>query len=294
MKVVKNNKSNLKYYLVDYCDWINSKARLWSLLEIEHGKNAEKYMPKTYVLKSLKDKINFYQDYYKKLSNNEKCMYILKNNKQRQRGLKIVDKIDNLNENQKNGYVIIQEYFKDPYLIKGRKVNFRYYLLVVCRKGKISGYVHKNGFVYYTPKFFKPNSLEFDRHITTGYIDRKIYQTNPLTLEDFRKHLENKKPGSSKIWDKNVNHLMNKVLQALKLKICTNEKFKDNVLFQVFGADVAPNSKLYPKLMEINKGPDLGTKDERDKAVKLSMVRDMFHIIEPLPNDKKCEFIKIF
>jgi hypothetical protein len=294
MKVMKNNNSKRKYYLVDYCDWINSKARLWALLWMKHGEKAEKYMPRTYLLKNLKDKIAFYTNHHNRKINNKKCMYILKNNKQRQRGLKLVDNIKDLKKEADKGYILVQEYYKDPYLIKGRKINFRYYLLIVCRDGKISGYIHKNGFVYYTPKFYKPNSLDFDRHITTGYIDRKIYETNPLTLEDFRKHLEKENHGSSKIWDKNVNNLMNKVLQALKLKVCTNKKFKKNVLFQVFGADVAPNSKLYPKLMEINKGPDLGAKDEKDKAVKLSMIRDMFHIIEPLTNDKKCEFTKIF
>lgn len=294
MKVMQNNKSNVKYYLVDYCDWINSKARLWALLYMKHGKNAEKYMPRTYLLNNLKDKIDFYKTHHEKLSNNEKCMYILKNNKQRQRGLKLVDNITDLKKEADKGFILIQDYFKNPYLISGRKVNFRYYLLIVCRDGHISGYIHKNGFVYYTPKFYKKDSLDFDRHITTGYIDRKIYETNPLTLEDFREHLEKKKPGLSKLWDKNVEHLMNKIIEALKIKICTNKKFKKNVLFQVFGADVAPNANLYPKLMEINKGPDLGAKDERDKAVKLSMIRDMFHIIDPLPNDKKCEFTKIY
>jgi len=29
--------------------------------------------------------------------------------------------------------------------------------------------------------------------ITTGYIDRKVYEVNPLTLQDFRDYLESKK-----------------------------------------------------------------------------------------------------
>ena len=150
----------------------------------------------------------------------------MKNNKQRQRGLKLVDNITDLKKEADDGFVLIQDYFKNPYLISKRKVNFRYYLLIVCRNGKISGYIHKNGFVYYTPKFYKENSLDFGRHITTGYIDRKIYDTNPLTLEDFRKHLEKKNPGSSKIWDKNVENLMNKIIEALEIKICTNKNLR--------------------------------------------------------------------
>ena len=46
--------------------------------------------------------------------------------------------------------------------------------------------------------------------------------------------------------------------------------------------------------MEINKGPDLGAKDERDKAVKLSMIRDMFHIIDPFQMIKNANSLKYF
>ena len=40
--------------------------------------------------------------------------------------------------------------------------------------------------MYYTPKFFQPNSIDKDRNITTGYIDRQVYVENPLTTQDFR------------------------------------------------------------------------------------------------------------
>ena len=33
--------------------------------------------------------------------------------------------------------------------------------------------------------------------------------------------------------------------------------------------------------MEINKGPDLNAKDERDKQVKLQVQRDIFRIVDP-------------
>ena len=51
--------------------------------------------------------------------------------------------------------------------------------------------MHYNGFVYYTPKKYSNESLHFDHNITTGYIDRKIYEENPLTLKDFYDHLRN-------------------------------------------------------------------------------------------------------
>lgn len=295
MKVMENKKKGIKYYMIDNCDWINSKARLWTLLKIEHGiKNATKYMPRTYLLDREEDMVNFFKDYKKKKKKEKNLMYILKNNKQRQRGLKITNKDTDIKNGVKDGYVIVQEMYKNPFLVDGRKINFRYYLLVVCNNNKISGYIYNDGFCYYTPKKFKKGSLDFDRNVTTGYIDRKVYEKNPLTLCDFRDHLEKKEKGLSKLWDKRVEKLMKNTIQALEIKICTNKKYDKNILFQLFGADVAPNVSLHPKLMEINKGPDLGAKDKKDKQVKLNLQRDIFKLVDPMPDEEPGKFTKIF
>ena len=52
-----------------------------------------------------------------------------------------------------------------------------------------------------------------------------------------------------------------------------------NVTFQLFGADVAINDKLWPQIMELNKGPDLGAKDEKDGTLKKKCTKDMLRII---------------
>jgi hypothetical protein len=36
--------------------------------------------------------------------------------------------------------------------------------------------------MYYTPQKYDDKDAAFDKHITTGYIDRKIYDTNPLSF----------------------------------------------------------------------------------------------------------------
>jgi hypothetical protein len=48
--------------------------------------------------------------------------------------------------------------------------------------------------------------------------------------------------------------------------------------------------------MEINKGPDLEAKDERDKKVKIKVQNDIFAIIDPIDNENinDTRFIKIF
>ena len=54
-------------------------------------------------------------------------------------------------------------------------------------------------------------------------------------------------------------------MNAISNSICSNEYLKNTKRFQLFGADVAPDENLHVKLMEFNKGPDMGAKDIRDK-----------------------------
>jgi hypothetical protein len=68
--------------------------------------------------------------------------------------------------------------------------NLRIYVLVVCNKNNYNIYAYINGFMYYTSKFFEKNSMDFDKNITSGYIDRQVYKENPLTHEDLREYLD--------------------------------------------------------------------------------------------------------
>ena len=117
-----------------------------------------------------------------------------------------------------------------------------------------------------------------------------------MTLEDFRNHLDKKGCVYREKWNRSVETLMNKVMEAISPKICKNTKLDGNVRFQLFGCDVAPDADLGASLMEINKGPDLGAKDGRDRQVKLTVQQDIFKIIDP--NDEyeaqNNGFVKIY
>jgi hypothetical protein len=310
----ENKEKGKKIFLIDGCDWIASKLALWELLVDYYGDKASEYMPTTHLLENEKDLKNFPKHFAKNKTIRPNQMYVLKNYAQRQEGIKLTRDLDEIMGGLKNGWYLAQDYIYNPFLIANRKINCRYYLLVVCRKGIIEGYIHKDGFLYYTPKHYDPNNIEFDSHITTGYIDRKIYELNPLTLQDFRDYLDcsnriesddnnkwkclnNKKSGLSKKWDESAEKLMNKVMQAINQKICKNKKLDNHVRFQLFGCDLAPDANLGVTLMEINKGPDLNSKDERDSQVKLLVQKDIFKIIDPdtdLQDINDTRFVKIF
>ena len=299
---VKKFESDLvhkKIFLIDGCDWPASKIHLWILLKEYYGNNiAATLMPQTYLLDDNEDLKKMKEHFTENLKIRNDHMYILKNYAQRQEGLKIVQKYKDIMDGYNDGFYLVQDYLYNPFIISKRKINFRYYTLITCKNGNVEGYIHKDGFVYYTPEYYDDADPSFDKHITTGYIDRKVYEENPLTLDDFRNHLEGIKKGLSLKWDDNVNILMNKIIKAISTKVCKNKKLKQHTLFQLFGSDVAPTKDLSAFLMEINKGPDLSGKDERDTKVKTQVQEDIIKIIEEIDENgnkyKDIRFVKVF
>lgn len=293
----ESEKTGKKIFLIDGCDWIASKMALWELLKENYGKEASKYMPESFLLDNEKDLKEFPAHFEENKRKNPNQMYVLKNYAQRQEGIKLTRSLDEIMSGIKDGWYLAQDYIYNPYIIDKRKINFRYYLLVICKNGCIEGYIHKDGFLYYTPEYYDENDMGFDKHITTGYIDRSVYDNNPLTLEDFRKHLDSKGCGFRKKWDNSAETLMNKVMEAISKKICKNPKLDNHVRFQLFGCDLAPTADLEVSLMEINKGPDLGAKDEgRDKDIKIRVQQDVFKTVDPADDEDPTDtrFVRIF
>jgi hypothetical protein len=292
----ESDKTGKKIFLIDGCDWVASKMALWELLKENYGAFASKYMPESYLLDKEQDLKAFSVKFNENKIKNPNQMYVLKNYAQRQEGLKLTRNHDEIIKGINDGWYLAQEYKYDPYIIDKRKINFRYYLLIVCKNNTIEGYIHKDGFLYYTPDFYDANDMAFNKHITTGYIDRAIYDKNPLTLEDFRIHLDSIGCGLRQRWDFSAENLMNKIMEAVSKKICKNKKLDNHVRFQLFGCDIAPTSNLEASLMEINKGPDLGAKDKRDMQVKLKVQKDIFAIVDPNENDciTNTRFVRIY
>jgi hypothetical protein len=294
IKELKLVNKDSKIFMIDGCDTINSKLLLWKALKKKYKRvNAQKIMPNTFLLKNTNDIQKFKTHYASKMKQNKNTIFVMKNYKQRQLGIKLSRNLDEIVNGHANGFFLVQDYVNNPFIMKtdGRKINFRYYLLIVCRHGKIESYIYNNGFAYYTPKPFNAKSIDFNAHITTGYIDRKVYDTNPLTLTDWNKYVDTNCKITSSEWTNRVCILMTKVMNALQPNICKNSKYKSTTLFQLFGADIAPTNDLTPYLMEINKGPDIGPKDDRDRKVKINLIRDTIDVVE---NTRNKNYRKIY
>lgn len=285
-----------KYFILEKCDEIVAKELLWkNVVDFFGIEKAKILMPNSYILYEPKDIEKFKTEY------DPNKLYILKKNIQRQEGLKITKKFNEIINAYTNGnYVIVQELLQDPYIIAGRKTNMRFYVLVVAKNTEYNVFVYADGFMYYTKNMFVPGCEEVGPNITTGYIDRQVYVDNPLTHNDLKKYLDDENRITltatekiirqqnikiSEIYFNRIYHMLREIFLAYAGKFTTNKKFNDtNICFQIFGVDVAVNDKLNPMIIEVNKGPDIGAKDERDSEIKHGLISDTFKVVGLIKN----------
>ena len=291
---IKNNQYGdaVRIFMLNNTDHMVSKLALWKYLKSKYGATiASNMIPYTWDLTDSNE-VELFKSQF-----DPKKIYITKNNYQRQEGLEIHTKLDSI-LNSRNKYILVQELLQDPYLISGRKINLRVYVLVIKDNySNIKLQIYKDGFMYYTAELFEPNNPAFKKNITTGYIDRQIYIDNPLTHYDFRKWLDNpnrfhtdieiyikKKYPHIKLSD----YIFSQIYEQLGFVFQTFESIvgtrTPGVNFQLYGVDVAINQDLKPMLMEINKGPDLSAKDGRDRELKINLCTDILKSVDLLPN----------
>jgi len=305
--VYYNDNGPKRVFIIDGADEITAKNYLWKNIIRHHGlQRAKELSPNTYLLTEpyrSADLVRLENDHY------SGKMYILKKNIQRQTGLEITNDLNNI-KNNKNGYVLVQELLQDPYLVSGRKINLRVYVVVVCHQESTDVYMFNNGFMYYTKQLFVKGDNKPDNYITTGYVERDVYHKNPLTHNDFKRYLdmnegdqyhETNPPRKlypqeklireqgllvSEVIFKRIEELLRDVFISFKGNICRRRDERNNEVpiyydysIQIFGADVAINDQLQPQIMEINKGPDLNPKDDRDGRVKRKLVNNTLELL---------------
>lgn len=261
--------NNIKYiYSIKSIDLLASKSILFEFLHNALSKKElNNTVPVTYIIQNELELNEFKKQF------NQNKMYILKKNVQRQKGCTITNNLEYILQNA-NEYVVCQELLINPYLIDGYKINLRVYLLIIIKKTP-NLYIYNDGFIYYAPKKFDPSSVDDNVHITTGYIDRKMYDNKPMTIQEYLKTLN--------IHDKNtLNFNIKRVFKNVHksyYNYLSKYDSSNKTNFVICGADIAVDINLNCKLMEINKGPDLSYKDDRDKIVKYNLVNDAYKVV---------------
>jgi hypothetical protein len=269
-----NDKSDRVILMIDGIDRIAAKNGLWEILFNFYGRNkAEELVPKSWLTYDSQ-----MDDFYTYCRFNKGKQYIMKKNIQRQSGLHIITNPDDAKDAAKNGYVVIQEILSDPYILNGRKINLRVYILITCGKNGKKLFVYGNGFMYYSKDKYT-DGKSYDQIVTTGYIDRQVYEENPLTHEDFYKFLDVKHgPGTSLKFKKTLYTLFKNIFNAINVSVCTVSN--NNVFANLFGCDVQPNGNLNEiKLIEVNKGSNLQKMSDRDGKLKSKLISDQYEIL---------------
>jgi hypothetical protein len=255
-----------------------SKSGLWKLVNTYFGRShAKLLLPETWTFDS--------PDYITILNGNPQSIFIAKTDQQQQYNIKLFKRselsIQKLLELKKEGYVVIQEYLDDPFIIDNRKTNMRIYTLVVIKNLIPQVFIYNDGFMYYTKDSYNKNSTDNNIGITTGYIDRSVYEKNPLTHKDLKLYLKNLNLNSDKLF----NGIKSTIKSVMKACLYYKDLNKNIVYFQIYGIDIQSDSNLNVKLLEINKSPDLTGKDGRDGELKYNMQKDIYKTIGLLQND---------
>lgn len=258
-------------------DKFAAKDQLWKHLKKHYGRmRATIFTPQTWITYDPQE----LQEFKTYATQQPKgTMYIMKKNLQRQEGLEIITDSSRATTAFSEDYVVIQSVLTDPYLLNGRKINIRVYILVVCKAGKKSMYAYDDGFVYYSKEPYV-NGKTRDEIITTGYLSRDLYEKNPLTLRELLSYIA-REHGTPVAEDfmKTRDYLLKGLMEAFSSEVCSVED-NDVVYCQTYGVDMQPNSDLTDmKIIEMNKGASLQVMDEKDGNLKQKMVDDMYRTV---------------
>ena len=270
---------NIHYiYGIKGTDDLVSKSRFafFILQGSRFSQDALSIIPKSYILSIDSHEQEFCDDLKQ-----EGTLFILKKNVQRQQGFRLISSlreykdIQGAQDDKTIKYIVAQKVLMTPYLVNGHKINIRVYLLVHVKPSSIDWWIYNDGFLYYAPHKFDENDINTHNLITSGYIDRKIYKENPMTIQSL-----------GHAYPEDTKHIMDNTRQLFKKLYGIYAPYlqKENVgipgqQFCLFGCDIAPCADLSVRIMEINKGPDLSFKDKEDGKLKLDMVHDMLNIV---------------
>jgi tubulin polyglutamylase TTLL6/13 len=288
LKTIKPQNTNQVIFGVSGCDSIVSKNRLWELIKINYGRDkATKIMPETWVLNDSKDMRLFMRNY------DENNMYILKKNVQRKEGLKLTKNFNEILEAKNENYKVVQKYEKNLYLINNRKVNLRVYLLIVCQKGNMTGYIHENGKCIYTNKEYNDNLFDFESNITSYHLDMDVYKQNPYSFKELKKYLSDDNKDYNLLFER-INKIINLTMKSISGSLGNLKNIYNNKTFQLFGLDIIFDKNLNPYLLEINKGPDMIPRDDTDRKMKFKVENDIFNILNITKTNEKNGFYIVY
>ena len=301
---VKPTIKNQKIHMIKGCDKLVSKLNLWNTMYYRYGLDeATKLVPRGYSMKHEDQRKDLINNFFK--DENKNKIYILKSIRQRQEGIKLSRNMKEIIDSIKDGFTLVQEFVPNPMTIDGYKLDFRIYILIVCRQKHMEAYIHNDAPVHYGKKIYDKESMDnLDSGSliasgipSLGYKIEKHLGKRPTTLIDLSNWVKKYKDPNFDIYQK-VQHVMVKVMDAFKNDICTDSHLDEHTRFQLFGTDFLLLDDLSVRLLEFNKGSDMTYDRKELQLVKQKLVEDMFEVMDILKptrkNGNKNDFVKIW
>lgn len=290
LKKIGKTKENQYIFGIYNEDVIVSKSSIWTQIEKKYGRNyARKIMPETYVLSNPNHMNILSRDF------NPKNKYIMKNVLQGKKGLKLTNDLSELLNGHKEKYLVAQKYVNDILTINKKKLNLRFYMLIICKNGQKDFYLYDNGICIYTLKDYNSKSNNMEENITSYKFDGKIYSVNPLTLDELKQYFK-KQGKNEKLIMKKIYDICVAVASAVKFDICNFKNIDKSTSFELFGGDIIFDSDYNPYILELNKGPDMKPNnydDPRYEKTKKEVFTDIFDLVGIKKSKKKNRFHKL-
>ena len=269
------------------CVPIVRKNDLWNILEKAYGRDgAKRIMPESFI-------INIPHQFEVALKEvRSGTVLICKKNLERKKGLALTFTEHDLKKAKNEDYKVAQRFLTNTMQIYNRKMNMRLYYVIRKYNGKIQFFVNKNGKVLYT-KNKTGNYITFETHITSQ-MDVELYEKENIP-HDF-KNLKNVmgEEAYERIWEKIIDKITD-LSKAIAPLVSENTTHENKVCFQLFGMDIILESDGEPYILELNKGPDMKIKCEKDKKLKEDIFESTFQVVGLLKNRlKSSNYVKVY
>ena len=269
-----------------YIDYLDDKDNLCTLL-----KNKE-YSPKCYILN--KDKNNN-SKIFNKIKNNNELWFLKKNNMGRGNGVYAlkgynIEKQYNLIKNTHVKF-IIQKGINNPLLYNKKKIDARFFYLILLNKDKLSFYLFNNAFFKTSNNNFDKNNMSSDVQLTNDS-KNKGNNSKQLLMSEYSNY---------KLMLDNSIKLFTDLSKEINKNFDKDYKTNNEFEYQLAGPDVVFTDSYKPYLIELNsKTPSYITSKNsaKIKDMKLKIKKGIKNMIMNIFNNKsinieKYGFIKL-
>jgi hypothetical protein len=311
----QTKKPNILTAAVLGCNKLCAKNGLWSVLELTYGRQkARSITPESWVIPA--QSVAFHKQMRKTQDTGQ--AFILKKNIQGKQGLLLTNSRDilgrlasgsdgvSVEKSSGDKYAVVQKYISQPYLVSGRKLNIRLYILVVISQETPNPewWLYTAGKCIYTNREYQPLPADttiksgspddmplLEQHFTSLNLDsNQVYSIDrcPETLGELNAHMSGHGEDWPGIWKK-IQLGLQKVAIAYKDKLSVPPGVVS--AYQLFGADYiidaidainndAPGGvRGTPYLLEFNKGPEMKYKSPKDPELKSGLQQAVLELV---------------